>query len=98
MQFYTAADIVGAGTQTQLSVLFPGQTFCKEILLEVVSGAAGARFGDSNVSASRGLQIPNSVAPTILRSTVADITDKFNLTEAFVFVPAGVTLSVMIGC
>lgn len=97
MQFYTAADQVATG-KVQLSTLFTNQKLAREIILQVTAGASGARFGDSNVGAAQGANIPASVSPTILRCTVADVTDRFDLTLVYVFVPNGSTLTITIGC
>lgn len=96
MQFYTAADQVAVG-KVQLSTLF-SQLTAKELILQTLSGASGARFGDSNVGATRGVNLPASVGPTVLRTSVADERDKIDLTLAYIYVPAGSTLTITIGC
>jgi len=96
MQFYTAADQVAVG-KVQLSTLF-SQTTAKELILECSAGASGARFGDSNVGAARGVYLPAGVGPTVLRTSVADERDKIDLTTVYVYVPGGSTLTITIGC
>ena len=97
MRFYTAADVVGAGQAVALSTLFT-QTYAKELVFGITAGSGPARFGDSNAGASRGVPIPASVQPLVLRTTVADVTDQFSLALHYVYVPNGTTLSVSIGC
>ena len=41
---------------------------------------------------------PASVGPTVLRTSVADERDKIDLTLAYIYVPAGSTLTITIGC
>lgn len=95
MQFYTAADQVANG-KVKLSTLFGGITQARAIILSC-SGTGPLRFGDSNVGAAQGLQIAQGVSPTILRTTVGDPSDVFDLTTCFVNVPAGTTGSIIIG-
>lgn len=95
MQFYTAADQVANG-KVQLSTLFGGITKARTIIVSV-SGTGPVRFGDNSVGAAQGLQCPTGASPTILRTVVADTTDWIDLTQCFVFVPAGTTASILIG-
>jgi hypothetical protein len=68
----------------------------REILISV-SGTGPVRFGDASVSASQGLQIPVTVQPVILRTTVGDRVDSFNLLTVFVFIPGSTTCSIVVG-
>ena len=99
MRFYTRADIVGTGAAAAaLNTLF-SQTKAKEIIISVVAGSTAPRFGDSGVGAAQGVPITTSTTanPTILRTTVADETDFFDLAQCYLFIPNGTTVAVAIG-
>ena len=101
MQFYTAADQVAAG-RVQLSTIFTQSSpalplkQCREIVISV-SGTGPVRFGDVGVASNVGLQCPSGVSPTVLRTTVGDVTDWFDLSTVWIFVPSGTTASIIVG-
>ena len=100
MQFYSTPDVTTTG-QKKLSDLFATGspsvpvTRARTICISC-SGTGPVRFGDLNVGAAQGFQIPTAIGK-IFRTTVGDITDWFDLTQCYIYVPAGTTASVIIG-
>jgi len=89
MTIQTAADIVGANAKVAISTT-QGQ-FARRLWLAATGGTA--RFGDTNVSATRGTSLAASTV-TQFAASEADITDRLDLTQAFLYVPTGTTVSV----
>ena len=88
MTIHTEADIVGAGTKVVLGIA--GQ-FARRILLTPTGGKC--RFGDTNVSASQGVELNTDVETTISAND-SDISDRIDLSQAWIYVPNGTTVTV----
>ena len=88
MTILTAADIVGANAKVALGTA--GQT-ARRIFI-TATGSANARFGDTNVGAARGAALPNGT-PVQLTASDSDLTASFDLSQTFVYVPTGTTIS-----
>lgn len=93
MTIQTLPDIVGSGAKVAIST--QQGLKCRRLFLTGfrISLGAAARFGDTNVGAARGVILSNATVVTISASD-EDPTDLLDLTAAFAYVPAGVTLKV----
>ncbi len=91
MQIYTLPDITGDNAAHQLSATSIGAL---AIYIAAVGGAC--RFGDSNVSATRGVNVPqNDHAIDI--SAIGEIPLSINLSKCYVYVPSGATATISYG-
>ncbi len=96
MTIRTVADIIGADAKVALIALAStGPIKARRIWL-TAHGSSNARFGDTNVAAARGEELPADVQCTFSASD-ADITDNIDLSTAFVYVPSGTTVTVTLG-
>lgn len=93
MTIHTAADIAGSGAAVQLSST--QGTFARRIWL-TAHGSSNARFGGPGVAAAQGVELPADALVTVSASD-ADISDRIDLTTAYVYVPNGTTLTVAWG-
>jgi hypothetical protein len=59
-------------------------------------GSSNGRYGDTNVAAARGLELPADQVVTISASD-ADIADAIDLTQQFLFLPNGTSVSITYG-
>lgn len=91
MTITTAADITGDNAKHVLGTA--GQR-ARRIFL--TSTGANSRFGDTNVAAAQGVELPKDIEVTISASD-GDISDSIDLSAAFVYVPSGATLTVSFG-
>jgi hypothetical protein len=94
MTIHTLADIVGDGAKHALAVT--GSTLNARRIWLCAHGSSTARFGDGNVGAAQGVELPADVVVTISASD-ADISDKLPLAQQNVFVPNGTTVTVSFG-
>jgi hypothetical protein len=91
MVITSIADITGnnavhaIGTATQQA---------RALLLTAIGGVA--RFGDANVTATQGVELPEGVEVTI-RASEADRTDYIQLGQVYAYVPDGTTLTIACG-
>ena len=92
MTIHTSPDIVGAGVKVALSAT--DGLRARRIFLTAHSG--NARFGDTNVGVAQGVELPADQEVTISASD-GDITDAISLTQAFVYVPNGTTVTMAWG-
>ncbi len=83
----TAADITGDNAKHALGSA--GQR-ARRIVLTATGG--NARVGDTNVSSTQGALIIQNV-PLTLEQNGADPTDAYDLSNTYVYVPSGTTLS-----
>jgi hypothetical protein len=90
MTLRTIADIAGANTTVQIA------TSGRARKLFFTSVTAASRFGDINTGAARGVSLPAGI-PVTIGASDADIADGFQLSECYVYVPSGTTLTVAIG-
>lgn len=88
MQPQTKADISGDDAKHALGSV----GFYATLILLTASGGI-ARYGDTNVTSSRGVVLPEGVMVTIPQNTT-DRPDVYDLSACFVYVPSGTTLSV----
>jgi len=91
MTIQTIADLVGAGAAVQIAA--SGR--CRKIFL-CAHGSSNARYGDVNVAAARGVELPADTVVTIGASD-ADPTDLIDLSTSKVYIPNGTTVSVSVG-
>lgn len=92
MTVNTEADIVGANAKVALGA---ANQYARRIWL-TAHGSSNARFGDVNVAAARGVELPADVECTFSASD-ADVSDRINLALAYVYVPSGTTVTVAWG-
>lgn len=69
-------------------------SFARRIFLAATGGKA--RFGDANVAAAQGVELPQDAVVTISASD-GDISDRIPLDHAYVYVPNGTTVTVSWG-
>ena len=67
---------------------------CRRLWLTALSIAA--RFGDGNVAATQGVELPVGIEVTIAASD-SDPTDTIHLDQCYLYVPSGSTVSVTWG-
>lgn len=91
MTLNTIADISGDGAKHQIGLV---NQECRRLWLTSLTGAS--RFGDVNVSATRGVALTAGVECTFAASD-SDPTDTIHLDQAYVFVPNSDTLTVAWG-
>lgn len=94
MTIQTSADIAGANKAVPLSAIVGSQP-ARRIWL-CAHGSSNARFGDVNVAAARGVELPQDTLQTFSASD-ADATDGIDLVNAYVYVPSGTSVSVAWG-
>lgn len=92
MTIRTSADITGAGAKVQLSSV--AGTLARRIWLCSTGGKS--RFGDTNVSATQGVELPTDIQCTFSASD-GDGTDTIDLEQAYVYVPMSSTVTVSWG-
>ena len=91
MVIQTAADIAGGNAKVALGTA--GQRARRLFLTShTASSGAPARFGDVNVAAARGVELPLDVQVTISASD-ADPADSIDLSTSYVYVPSGTTVT-----
>jgi hypothetical protein len=89
MTIHTIADIIGGSATVALTAT--QGIFARRIWL--TSLTAASRFGDASTSASQGVSLPTNV-PVVISASDADITDRIDLTKAYVYVASGSTVTV----
>lgn len=113
MTVKTLPDITPNGVATPLVVASPNVPVYARWVQVGASGPTGvggagnaARVGDSNVGASRGTLIPNSTPaasspnvalPVQIGYMIQEGQGLYDLTQIYVFAPAGVTIQVTFG-
>ena len=90
MTVHTIPDIVGASQAVAISAVEGTRA---RRLFFTAHTTSTARFGDKNVAAAQGVELPADTMCTFSASD-ADCTDLMDLTAAFVYVPSGTTVSV----
>ena len=88
----TIADIVGSGAAVALGAV--GRR--ASVIWLTAHGSSNARFGDSSVAAARGVELPADTLCTF-RSVQGYTVDSIDLSEAYVYVPNGTTVTVAYG-
>lgn len=88
----TLPDIVGP--QTTALVATAGTRRARHVCF-TCTGTGPVRWGDANVSATRGQAIPSGVS-VITPANEGDIVDSLDLAAINVYVPSGTTLTVTI--
>lgn len=91
MVITSIADIAGDNAVHAIGTA-PQQA--RALFLTAIGGTA--RFGDANVSASQGVELPEGVQVTI-RASEADKFDHILLGQASAYVPTGTTLTIAFG-
>lgn len=94
MTIQTQADIAGAGAKVAIGAA--GQ-YARRLFLCATGGAA--RFGDTNVTATRGVELPQD-EPVTISASDGDIADRITLGpqgNAWVFAPLSTTVTVSWG-
>ena len=86
MVITSIADITGDNNAHAI-----GSGQARAIFLTATGGKA--RFGDGNVSATQGVELPQDVTVTI-RASEADATDYINLAQLKAYVPTSTTLTI----
>jgi hypothetical protein len=94
MTLQTRADITGADAKVVLGV---AGSRARVIWITATTGIA--RFGDINVSSSRGVVIPGGTVPAefIAPQNGADQSDSYHLDLCYVYVPSGTVVSITFG-
>lgn len=92
MVIHSLPDIVGGNAKVQISAT-NGLT-ARRLFLTATGGTA--RFGDVNVGAAQGVQLPMGVEVTISASD-ADVTDSIPLIQAYLYVPSSTTVTISYG-
>lgn len=90
MTISSIADIAGDNAAHQLA----GSGRARRIFLTSLTGAS--RFGDANVSSSRGVSLPAGV-PVVISVSDADLGDGFDLSKCYAYVATGATLTISYG-
>lgn len=88
MTIQTRADITGADAKVVIGTA--GQA-ARRIFLTPTGGKC--RFGDTSVSATRGVELNTDVETTVSAND-SDISDRIDLTQVYAYVPSGTTLTV----
>jgi hypothetical protein len=88
MTIQTLPDITASGALAPA-----GSTLQARRIWLCAHATSNARYGDVNVGAGRGVELPADQLVTISASD-ADISDKLPLAQQFVYVPNGTTVSV----
>jgi hypothetical protein len=91
MTLNTLADITGDGAKHVIGL---ANQECRRLWLTSLVGTS--RFGDVNITASRGVALTAGVECTFAASD-SDATDTIHLDQAYVFVPNGDTVTVAWG-
>ena len=91
MTVQTLADITGDNAKHQIST---NGILARWVILGAVGGAV--RFGDTNVSSSRGASIPSG-ATVLLPCLTADAWSGYNLSQMYAYVPNSATLTITYG-
>ncbi len=92
MVIQTAADIVGANAKVAVG---NSGTRARRLFL-TPHGSSAARFGDTNVAAARGVELPADIM-SVISASDADVTDSFDLSTVYLYVPSGTTVTVAWG-
>jgi hypothetical protein len=94
MVIQTFTDIIGANTAVQVSngINLGNHRLAARKLWLTPHGSNNARFGDASVSATQGVEMPADVLQTFGASE-ADPTDAIDLTNAWIWVPTGTTIT-----
>lgn len=92
MVIQSAVDIAGGNAAVALAA---APRRARRIFL-TATGSSNARFGDANVTATRGVALQGGVME-IISASDGDIGDAIDLSEAFVYLPTGTTLSIAWG-
>lgn len=98
MTIRTLADFIGADAKVQL-VQPPADGASKDFARRIwltAHGSSNARFGDTNVGAARGVELPAD-AIVVISASDADIADRIPLIQQFLYVPSGTTVTVTFG-
>jgi hypothetical protein len=93
MTINTVADITGDNAKHAISAT--ANASARSLWL-TAHGSSNARFGNVNVAAASGVQLTADVQSTF-SANAADPTDWIDLTAAYVYVPAGTTVSITWG-
>lgn len=91
MTINTVADFTSSASAQQIAT---ASHQCRRLWLCATGGKA--RFGDANVGAARGVELPADVEVTIAASD-SDATDTIQLDQCYVYVPSDVTVTVTWG-
>ncbi len=95
MTFIPLPDITGADAAVALSTLATQPLRARRVFL-TAHGSSNARFGNSAVTATKGVELPADTL-CVFSASDGDIGDNIDLTNAFVWVPSGTTLTRTIG-
>jgi hypothetical protein len=91
MTINTAADFTSSGSAQQIA---SASKECRRLWLTAIGVAA--RFGDANVGAAQGVELPVGIEVTFAASD-SDDTDTIHLDQCYLFVPSGSTVTVSWG-
>lgn len=90
MTIHSVADIVGNSTAVQISAT---EGLRARRLFLCAQTTSNARFGDANVTATQGVELPKDTV-VVISASDADPMDTIDLTKAYVYVPSGTTVTV----
>lgn len=91
MVISSLADIAGDGAAHAI-----GSATLQARALFLTATGGTARFGDANVAAGRGVELPADEC-VVIRASEADSTDYIALGQTHVYVPNGTTLTIAYG-
>jgi hypothetical protein len=91
MTINTATDITGDDAAHQIA---SASKQCRRLWLCATGGKA--RFGDANVSSTRGVELPQDIE-VMFSASDSDPTDTIQLDQCYAYVPMSTTLTISWG-